>query len=81
MELVFMPQWFFFAIWLQLTFYVFYRGAIHGDVAHDMPKQLKVWEFWEDHTRPATKVIVFVIISWIMMWPFLGDRISLGVSL
>ena len=81
MELVFMPKFLFFAVWLQLTFIIMYRGAMYGDAAHDLQKNLKVWEFYREDTRPATKLLLPCIASWVIMWFFLTTRIPLGVSL
>ena len=78
MELVLMPKFFFFAIWFQLTVIIMYRGTVYGDIAIDMAKQLKVWEFYREDTQLATKLLLPCIGSWVIMWFFLGVRIPIN---
>ena len=62
------PQIFFFLIWAQLTLIILFRGAIYGDIARDMPTELRVWQFYREDTSIATRLLLPCVVSWIIMW-------------
>jgi hypothetical protein len=77
-ELIISPRIFMLAVWAQLVIIIFFRGAIYGDLAKDMPKQLKVWEFYRADTSMATRLLVPAVAVWILMW-FTPLEITLGL--